>query len=94
MSQFAPLLVVLTMWFLILAISRRFLASLGVPVGWVSVRGMIRLIARMASHLARGVFRVIAGTVWLIRRERRAMPPPSYSTIRLPQSARQDRLDL
>ncbi len=93
MSAYAPFLIVLGLWLLMLAIGVRFLASLGLPVGWATLGGLARLVWRVVAGLLRFVIHLVAGTIRLIRRERRAMPLPTYTTIRLPRTSRQDELE-
>ena len=58
------------------------LASMGLPVRWVSIRGILRLLVRIVRETFRALFSLVGWVFRLIQRRRSARPLPHYTTIR------------
>lgn len=84
MSPFAPLIVSLALLVVTLRLCRQYLTSMGVPVKWLSVRKILRLVLGPL----RAFVWVASSIASLVRRRRQVRPLPHYTTIRLSQPDR------
>ena len=81
MSTLAPLVVAVVLLLIMLGVAKRYLASMGVPSGWVSVPRMVRGCWRILAATISGTWRVGRGLVRVIQGRRRVRRRTSRVSI-------------
>lgn len=81
MTILPGLVVAIALLLVVLAIARRYLASVGIPTGWVSVPRILRTGGRLLGMGAASTWRVGKGTVHLFQRRRRIRRRPGRVSI-------------
>lgn len=84
----ASLLCMICGFLLVLAIARRYLAGLGLPTGWLSIRSMVIGPFRVIAAVGRALLVVARWVRSAWQRRRRIHPLPKRTTAPLPRPSR------
>jgi hypothetical protein len=80
-ATLAPLVVAIALLTVIVAIAKRYLASMGMPAGWVSIPRIVRGLWRVTMRTIIGMWRAGRALAWLAQGRRKVRRIPSRISI-------------
>jgi hypothetical protein len=85
MSALAPLVVAIALLWITLGIAKRYLVSMGVPTGWMSIPRILRGCWRLVAGTVAGLWRAGRGASRFIQGRRKVRRLPGRAPIATPR---------